>query len=224
MVRLLRRAGVDRLALVVATHPSRDHHGGLAAVLRRFPVDTLLDGGDGTRDPSFHALERLADERGVKRIAGVAPLALTLAGGGLRIRVLSPPPRPPGPPPDDPNPRAVVAIVSSGGFDMMLSADAESEAPRSRSTCPTWTPSRCPITAAPTPGCPRCCGACDPRWPGSRWASTTRTATRRPPRWRRSGKRTSPPTAPTATARSRLRPSTAICAWRPRGDHLRRRA
>ena len=38
--RLLRRAGVDRLALVVATHPSRDHHGGLAEVLRRFPVDT----------------------------------------------------------------------------------------------------------------------------------------------------------------------------------------
>ena len=53
VTRLLRKAGVRRLALVVATHPSRDHHGGLAAVLRRFPVDALLDGGDGTPDPTF---------------------------------------------------------------------------------------------------------------------------------------------------------------------------
>jgi competence protein ComEC len=46
--------------------------------------------------------------------------------GALAVSVLSPPPRPPGPPPEDPNPRAVVAIVHSGGFELMLSADAES--------------------------------------------------------------------------------------------------
>jgi competence protein ComEC len=125
VVRLLRRAGVDRLALVVATHASRDHHGGLSAVLRRFQVETLLDGGDGTRDPSFRAVEALADARGVRRVAAISPL--TLAAGALRIEVLSPPPRPPGPAPEDPNPRAVVAIVSSRGFDLLLSADAESE-------------------------------------------------------------------------------------------------
>ena len=44
------------------------------------------------------------------------------------IDVLSPPPRPPGPPPEDPNPRGVVAVISSGGFRLLLSADAESEA------------------------------------------------------------------------------------------------
>jgi competence protein ComEC len=48
--------------------------------------------------------------------------------GGLEVRVLSPPPRAPGPPPDDPNGRAVVALVQAGGFDLFLSADAESEA------------------------------------------------------------------------------------------------
>jgi competence protein ComEC len=128
VTRLLRRAGVGRLALVVATHPSRDHHGGLAAVLRRFPVDALLDGGDGTPDPTFRALERLADRRGIPRVPAIAPQTLTLAGGDLRIRVLSPSPRPPGPAPEDPNPRGVVAIVSSGRFDLMLSADAESVA------------------------------------------------------------------------------------------------
>jgi competence protein ComEC len=128
VARLLRRAGVRRLALVVATHASRDHQGGLVEVLRRFPVDTLLDGGDGTRDAGFTAVLREAAARGVRRIRATAPLALKLAGGRLRISVLSPEPRPPGPPPEDPNPRGVVAIVSSGWFDLFLSADAESEA------------------------------------------------------------------------------------------------
>jgi competence protein ComEC len=127
VTRLLRRAGVRRLALVVATHPSRDHHGGLSAVLYRFPVQALLDGGDGTPDPTFRALERQADARRIRRIPAIAPLTLTLAHGDLTIRVLSPPPRPPGPAPEDPNPRAVVAIVSCRGFDLLLSADAESD-------------------------------------------------------------------------------------------------
>jgi competence protein ComEC len=128
VTRLLRKAGVRRLALVVATHQSRDHHGGLAAVFERFHVDTLLDGGDGTRDPTYLAMLDAARAHGVKRIRGLAGTDLSLAGGDLRIHVLSPPPRPPGPLPDDPNPRAIVAIVSCRGFDLMLSADAESDA------------------------------------------------------------------------------------------------
>ncbi|HEU0024085.1 MAG TPA: ComEC/Rec2 family competence protein, partial [Thermoleophilaceae bacterium] len=128
VTRLLRRAGVSRLALVVATHASRDHHGGLRPVLGSFPVDVLLDGGDGTGDPEFRELLREAAGRGVKHVRAVAPLTLGLAGGDLTVTVVSPPPRPPGPPPEDPNPRAVVALVRSGGFDLLLSADAESEA------------------------------------------------------------------------------------------------
>jgi competence protein ComEC len=126
IARLLRRAGVERLAVVVATHASRDHHGGLGEVLRRFPVDLLLDGGDGSADPSFRALLREAARRGVRRVSATAPLSL--AFGALRVRVLSPAPRAPGPAPEDPNPRAVVALVSAGAFDLLLSADAESEA------------------------------------------------------------------------------------------------
>jgi competence protein ComEC len=128
VARLLRKAGVDRLALAVATHASRDHHGGLIEVMARFPVDALLDGGDGTADPDFRALLREAQSRGVRRIPATAPLTLRLAGGDLRIEVLSPPPRPAGPAPEDPNPRAAVTLVSAGAFDLFLSADAESDA------------------------------------------------------------------------------------------------
>jgi competence protein ComEC len=111
--------------VVVATHASRDHHGGLGEVFERYPVGLLLDGGDGTRDRSFRAMLAKARQRGVRHVVANAPLSLR--AGGLRIRVLSPPPRRAGPPPEDPNPRAVVAIVSAGSFDLLLSADAESE-------------------------------------------------------------------------------------------------
>jgi competence protein ComEC len=129
VTRLLRRAGVRRLAVVVATHQSRDHHGGLLGVLEQFMVGLFLDGGDGTRDPTFRAVEAEADRRRVRRLPAIAPMELRAAG--LRIRVLSPPPREPGGPPEDPNPRAVVAVVSAGSFDLFLSADAESDPMRS---------------------------------------------------------------------------------------------
>jgi competence protein ComEC len=123
VVRSLRRAGLRRLDVLVLTHHSRDHHGGLLAVVRRFPVGLLLDGGDGTRDPTFLEVVREARRRGARRVPIVAPLQLAV--GALRIRFLSPGPRPPGPAPEDPNPRAAVAVVSSGDFDLFLSADAE---------------------------------------------------------------------------------------------------
>jgi competence protein ComEC len=126
VTRLLRRAGVRRLAVVVATHASRDHHGGLVDVLDRYPVGLLLDGGDGNPHPGLQAVRDEAAARGVKTVEAIAPMSLR--AGGLAIRVLSPLPRPDGPAPEDPNPRAVVAIVSSGAFDLFLSADAESEA------------------------------------------------------------------------------------------------
>ena len=126
VTRLLRRAGVRRLAIVVATHASRDHHGGLVDVLARYPVGLLLDGGDGNPHPGLQAVRDEAVRQGIRIVPVVAPM--TLNAGALTIRVLSPVPRPPGPAPEDPNPRAVVAIVSSGAFDLLLSADAESEA------------------------------------------------------------------------------------------------
>lgn len=126
ILRLLRRAGVTRLSLVVATHQSRDHQGGLPAVVSELPVDLFLDGGDGTGDPAFRALERLVVRRRIRSVRSQAGVALQ--AGSVGVRILSPPPRPPGPPPEDPNPRATVALVDVGGMRVFLSADAESEA------------------------------------------------------------------------------------------------
>jgi competence protein ComEC len=125
--RLLGAAGVRRLDLVVATHQSRDHQGGLHAVLARIPTRLLLENADGTRDPDFRRLLAQADARGIRRVT--ARDGQVLSVGTLTIRVLAPAPRPTGvPPPEDPNPRGVAAIISSGSFDLWLSADAESGA------------------------------------------------------------------------------------------------
>jgi competence protein ComEC len=126
VAQLLRRAGVRRLAVLVMTHASRDHHGGLLEVVQRYPVDVILDGGDGTADPDFRAVLAAAREGGARRVEGIAPLALR--AGGLQIDVLSPSPRPAGPAPEDPNPRALAAVVRAGSFDLFLSGDAESDA------------------------------------------------------------------------------------------------
>ena len=123
---LLRNAGVTRLTLVVSTHQSADHHGGLTEVLQRYPVDLLLENGGGTTDPTYGEMLATARQRGVPVERAVA--GQVLRTGRLAIRVLGPGPRPPGPAPEDPNPRGVVAVVSKGDFDLFLSADAESPA------------------------------------------------------------------------------------------------
>ncbi|HMJ95696.1 MAG TPA: ComEC/Rec2 family competence protein, partial [Thermoleophilaceae bacterium] len=125
--RLLRAAGVRRLDLMVATHQSRDHQGGLHEVLEKIPTSLLVENSDGTRDPDFRRLLAEADARGIRRIPAHAGQRLRV--GRLEIELLSPSPLPPGAPrPEDPNPRGVAAIVSSGDFDLWLSADAESDA------------------------------------------------------------------------------------------------
>lgn len=125
--RLLRAAGVRRLDLMVATHQSRDHQGGLHEVLDRIPTSLLLENSDGSADRDFRRLLAEADARGIRRVRAHAGQRLQV--GRLEIEVLSPAPLPAGAArPEDPNPRGVAAIVSSGDFDLWLSADAESDA------------------------------------------------------------------------------------------------
>src|SRR3712207_7140469 len=53
--RQLRAAGVRRLDLLVSTHQSRDHQGGLHEVLDRIPTGLLLEDRKSTRLNSSHA-------------------------------------------------------------------------------------------------------------------------------------------------------------------------
>jgi competence protein ComEC len=126
VVGALRRAGVRRLDALVLTHDSLDHVGGAVDVLRRMPLGAVLlppDPVDGWL-PHCRAVVREATLRGVP----VRPIRAgsRLGLGAWRVRVLSPAgARPVG---ADPNPYSLVALASAGPLDLLLTADAESDA------------------------------------------------------------------------------------------------
>ncbi|HEV2776133.1 MAG TPA: ComEC/Rec2 family competence protein, partial [Solirubrobacteraceae bacterium] len=117
----LRDAGVRRLDLLVLTHDAADHDGAAAQVLDALPVGLVLDGEEATP----HAeVQRLAAAYRVRRIASDA--GQVLRAGPLELRVLWPRRLPPAPAGAEPNDRATVLHVRDGPFDLLLTADAES--------------------------------------------------------------------------------------------------
>lgn len=120
--RLVHDLGVRRLALLVLTHPERDHIGGAADVLRSTRVDEILD--PGLPSPSRYEDEALdvADDRSVSVVTARAGQVYRL--GQLELRVVWP--DGPGAPGQNPNDHAVVILASYGSVDVLLTADAES--------------------------------------------------------------------------------------------------
>ena len=126
VIAALRREGVRRLDALVMTHDSLDHVGGAIDILDRMPVTVVLhppDPVDGW-EPACRAVIAEASSRRV-------PIRVIRAGtrfalGVWTVRVLSPAgARPVG---ADPNPYSLVAIASAGSLDVLLTADAESDA------------------------------------------------------------------------------------------------
>lgn len=128
----LRAAGVRRLDVLVVTHAALDHDGAAAAVLGALPVGLVLDGEEATATrtpgpfgaPAAAPVARLAAARGVRRIASDA--GQVLRAGPIALRVLWPRREPAAPPGAEPNDRATVIHLRDGAFDLLLTADAES--------------------------------------------------------------------------------------------------
>jgi competence protein ComEC len=119
ILRRLREAGVRRLDALVLTHAQLDHEGMGVEVARAFHPRLVLDGGAGWDTPT---------QRGLPRGTVPAHAGQAIALGGIRLKLLWPPRPPPGWRPEgDPNNRAVVAIASVASFDVLLTADAESD-------------------------------------------------------------------------------------------------
>ena len=122
----LRAAGVRALDVLAVTHAQADHEGGASAVLSRYPVRLLLDGGDGAATPAHRALDAAAAQRGVRVVAPDA--GQRVRAGPIELDVLWPHAEPverhAG---QDPNRRAIVARLVDGAFSAFLPADAESD-------------------------------------------------------------------------------------------------
>lgn len=114
----LRERGVEEIDLLVATHAHSDHIGGMAAVIREFPVRAFLDNG---MPHSTRTYERLMEE--VERrseITYLAPTPRTISMGSVSVQVLPMPP-----PGRNQNNRSVTLVVRHGRFTAFLSGDSE---------------------------------------------------------------------------------------------------
>ncbi len=129
----LRAAGVRRLDVLVATHAALDHDGAAAAVLGALPVGLVLDGEEATATrapgpfgaPPAPAVAQVAVTRHVRRIASDS--GQVLRAGPIELRVLWPRRIPAAPAGAEPNDRATVIHLRDGAFDLLLTADAESD-------------------------------------------------------------------------------------------------
>jgi len=110
--------GVERLGAVVITHDQADHSGGLPEVLERVDVDRLVHGAGAL--PSYCRDAPCPETETVR--AGE-----TIRAGRLRLAVLWPPSGSPSAATTDPNSRSLVLRAKIGGFDALLTGDAEAE-------------------------------------------------------------------------------------------------
>jgi competence protein ComEC len=122
VARQLARIGVRHVAMLVLTHPQRDHVGGADHVLETHDVDTVLD-------PALQAASSYEEDAVAEARDKEVPIVLARAGqayrlGKLRLRVLWP--EDAGAPGQDPNENAIVLLASYGAVDVLLPADAES--------------------------------------------------------------------------------------------------
>jgi competence protein ComEC len=120
----LEQSGVEHLAALAITHPEDDHDGGAAAILSRIETDRLLF---ARLRPATRAVARAEGTRPVRLARGAA-----IRSGRLRLDVLWPPAErlvSGGPvPAADPNSLSLVLLARWGGFEALLTGDAEAEA------------------------------------------------------------------------------------------------
>jgi len=118
VVPLLRELGVDRVDLLVASHPHADHIGGMLRVLNALPVRFFMDNGEPHTTATYRALTTTLEARPDVTYLQAIPRTLTL--GSAEIEVLPFPPYP-----TDINNRSVGLVIRYGGFTAFLSGDSE---------------------------------------------------------------------------------------------------
>ncbi|MFZ5925719.1 MAG: ComEC/Rec2 family competence protein [Bacillota bacterium] len=119
----LKTSGVERIDVLVATHPHADHIGGLQEVLRTFPVGLVVDPGKVHTTATYERFLTLVDQKDIPFRLGRAGDEITL-DSELEVDVLNPAE----PLPESVNDCSVVIKISYGKVSFLLTADVEKEA------------------------------------------------------------------------------------------------
>lgn len=127
--------GVRRLDVVVATHPSDDHVGGLTTALEEFPVRMLFVSDASSTEGTHGQLLELAERKGVRVVEATRGQKLDLGGGVVAFVLWPPRIRLRGTGADDNN-NSIVLRLQYGKASFILSADIEEEAERLLSSWP----------------------------------------------------------------------------------------
>ena len=114
--------GVDRLDMVILTHPHPDHIKGLVSLAALFPIGEFWESGVTTAVGDHAKLRELLAARRipVRRITSSSPSFLI---GDVRIEPLAPTSRPPGEPDADHNDDSIVFRLVYGEFSMLFTGD-----------------------------------------------------------------------------------------------------
>lgn len=117
---------LDRLDVMVLTHPDADHVGGLPTVLRSIPVDTVVATGQ-VHTTQIYAeflteLQRVRDEEGTVIVRGVAGAEVAF-DPSVEVEVLAPDTAAIAD--DDMNNASIVLRLTYGTVSVLLTGDAE---------------------------------------------------------------------------------------------------
>ena len=123
VIKALKKAGVKKLDMIIATHPHADHVGGLAAVIKAFPVDLVLDSGKPHPTPIYRDfLETIKTHPAVKYKMGRAGQVFRF--GKVTMKILHPGNRLS----SNINNCSIVCRLTYGDFSVLFTGDAEKEA------------------------------------------------------------------------------------------------
>jgi competence protein ComEC len=120
----LKKLGVTRIDLLVATHPHSDHIGGMQEVLATFPVGRVLDSGMSTSSSLYEHFLKTVDKKNIPYMVAEQGQTITI-DPALRILVLSPPKDRIG---DDLNTNSIVLRISYGTMNIFYTGDASTAA------------------------------------------------------------------------------------------------
>ncbi len=126
VIPLLQSLGVEKIDVMVCTHPHEDHVGGLPAVMEEFPVGVLYDSGFDHTATNYQKMLELARDREIPVKFPVTGDLIPLCDS-VTVQVLGPTLPVNRRYDTNPNNHSVMVRVKYGDFAFLNSGDAEHE-------------------------------------------------------------------------------------------------